>query len=171
MPLRVFWSISRLESLQNLTQLSIVEGVGAKAELNSMEYRLAGDHGEVLTLKSPTPRPSRHDLKPRQVAHAFCRKHVSNLEPHTSGKFLLRTHRVRQARTPRRHLSSPLTPNLIKPEVINHQSGLRPTTHDRRPYIGALSDEPGVYIVNGLGTCGVLIVPTIIKKFIESLSV
>lgn len=146
-------------------------GVGAKSELNSMGYRLAGDHGEVLTLKSPTLDLAGMTLNRVKWLMPFAENtfklgatyewHVPISEPTESGKLELLD-----------AISPALSPQISSSlEVINHQSGLRPTTHDRRPYIGALSDEPGVYIVNGLGTRGVLIAPTIIKKFIASLSV
>ncbi|MDX5320277.1 MAG: FAD-binding oxidoreductase [Bacteroidota bacterium] len=45
-----------------------------------------------------------------------------------------------------------------KMEVTRQEAGARPTTKDRRPLIGSLS-EPGLYVFNGLGSRGVLLVP------------
>lgn len=43
-------------------------------------------------------------------------------------------------------------------KIIRQDAGCRPTTTDRRPLMGALS-EPGLFVFNGLGSRGVLLVP------------
>ncbi len=43
-------------------------------------------------------------------------------------------------------------------EILRQDAGGRPTTRDRRPLIGALN-ESGLYVFNGLGSRGVLLVP------------
>jgi glycine oxidase len=43
-------------------------------------------------------------------------------------------------------------------EILKHEAGGRPTTTDRRPLMGALKD-PGLFVFNGLGSRGVLLVP------------
>jgi glycine oxidase len=43
--------------------------------------------------------------------------------------------------------------------VVNHEGGIRPTTPDRRPLLGAVSESENVVIFNGLGTKGVSLVP------------
>lgn len=43
-------------------------------------------------------------------------------------------------------------------EILHHYAGGRPTTTDRRPLMGALG-EPGLFVFNGLGSRGVLLVP------------
>ncbi len=43
--------------------------------------------------------------------------------------------------------------------VIDQQWGLRPTTPDRRPILGAHSQLPSTFIFNGLGTKGVSLAP------------
>ncbi|MHB1279011.1 MAG: NAD(P)/FAD-dependent oxidoreductase [Bacteroidia bacterium] len=45
-----------------------------------------------------------------------------------------------------------------KVEIVRQDAGGRPTTTDRRPLMGALS-EPGLFVFNGLGSRGVLLVP------------
>ena len=52
-------------------------------------------------------------------------------------------------------------------EVTNHESGLRPTSHDRKPYTGEVA--PKVYVINGLGTRGVLVAPTIVRSVVDDL--
>lgn len=56
-----------------------------------------------------------------------------------------------------------------KPEVQLHEAGLRPTTKDRRPLVGELDSDQGVYIFNGLGTRGVLVGPYCAEQLMHSL--
>lgn len=44
-------------------------------------------------------------------------------------------------------------------KVIRHQANIRPTTKDRKPFIGMHPEINNLYIFNGLGTKGVLIAP------------
>ena len=49
---------------------------------------------------------------------------------------------------------------LNKPySVIQHLAGIRPSTLDRRPLIGSHKKHKNMYILNGLGTRGVLLAP------------
>ncbi len=44
-------------------------------------------------------------------------------------------------------------------KVVDHQAGLRPSTTDRRPIIGSHKKYHNMFILNGLGTRGVLLAP------------
>ncbi|SHG56985.1 NAD(P)/FAD-dependent oxidoreductase [Winogradskyella jejuensis] len=55
-------------------------------------------------------------------------------------------------------------------EVVDHRAGIRPTVKDRRPLIGRHPEHKNLYVLNGLGTRGVMIGPYVAKKlfnFIE----
>jgi glycine/D-amino acid oxidase-like deaminating enzyme len=54
-------------------------------------------------------------------------------------------------------------------EVIDHKAGVRPTSRDRRPIIGALHDHPRIAVLNGLGARGVLLAPWCAKHLIDHL--
>ncbi len=43
--------------------------------------------------------------------------------------------------------------------IIDHQAGIRPSSYDRRPIIGKSSKQGNAYIMNGLGTKGVMYAP------------
>ena len=60
---------------------------------------------------------------------------------------------------------SHLTDEPVK--VLSQIAGIRPTTHDRRPFIGRHHEFSGVYLFNGLGSKGYLIAPLLAKEFIE----
>ena len=55
-------------------------------------------------------------------------------------------------------------------EVVDQAAGIRPTVIDRRPLVGKHKTIPNFYVLNGLGTRGVMIAPYVAKqlyKFIE----
>jgi len=56
-------------------------------------------------------------------------------------------------------------------EVVDHVAGVRPTVKDRRPLVGRHLEYQNLYILNGLGTRGVMIAPYVAQKlfnFIEN---
>lgn len=55
-------------------------------------------------------------------------------------------------------------------KVIKHQAGIRPTTKDRKPLLGRHPEFENMFVLNGLGSRGVLIAPTVagnLYDFIE----
>ena len=56
-------------------------------------------------------------------------------------------------------------------EVVDQRAGIRPTVSDRRPLVGCHPNHNRMYVLNGLGTRGVLIAPSmaeLLYEFIES---
>ena len=53
-------------------------------------------------------------------------------------------------------------------EIISHQAALRPTVADRRPLIGSHPLYPHLWVLNGLGTRGVLNAPFCAKILYEA---
>ncbi len=54
--------------------------------------------------------------------------------------------------------------------IVDQRAGIRPTVKDRRPLVGLHPKHNNMYVLNGLGTRGVMIAPYIAKKlyaFIE----
>jgi len=45
-------------------------------------------------------------------------------------------------------------------EIVNQEAGVRPTTKDRRPFLGRHSNFLNMYIINGFGSRGVIISPS-----------
>lgn len=43
--------------------------------------------------------------------------------------------------------------------IIEHKVGVRPTSKDRKPILGKIGNEPGLWIFNGLGTKGFSLAP------------
>lgn len=53
--------------------------------------------------------------------------------------------------------------------IIDHESGIRPATHDRRPFIGAHPQHKNILIFNGLGSKGVFLGPLLASEFCDFL--
>ncbi|MBM3452563.1 MAG: FAD-binding oxidoreductase [Bacteroidetes bacterium] len=53
------------------------------------------------------------------------------------------------------------------PKIIAHSAGIRPTTYDRRPFIGEHQKFKDNFIFNGLGTKGYMIAPLLSKELTE----
>jgi len=49
-------------------------------------------------------------------------------------------------------------------EVVDHVAGIRPTTRDRRPFLGALKESGNKVFFNGLGTRGITSAPSLAKE-------
>ena len=54
-------------------------------------------------------------------------------------------------------------------EVMEHFAGVRPTVKDRRPLVGTHKDHNSIHILNGLGTRGVMLGPTMAKELFENI--
>lgn len=54
-------------------------------------------------------------------------------------------------------------------EIIQHDAGVRPTVKDRKPLIGTHAQNPRIHILNGLGTRGIMLAPTMAKILFESI--
>lgn len=54
-------------------------------------------------------------------------------------------------------------------QILQQQSGIRPTVKDRRPLIGLHKEYKNVGIFNGLGTKGMMLAPYLAKHFVDVL--
>ena len=52
-------------------------------------------------------------------------------------------------------------------EVVNQVAGIRPTVKDRRPLVGQHETYKNMYVLNGLGTRGVMIGPYVAKQLFD----
>jgi glycine/D-amino acid oxidase-like deaminating enzyme len=68
----------------------------------------------------------------------------------------------------RKEISEKLESLIDSPfEVVAQHAGIRPTSPDRRPIIGAHPVHKNMFILNGLGTKGYLIAPWCVKQLSE----
>lgn len=54
-------------------------------------------------------------------------------------------------------------------EIIEHFAGVRPTVKDRRPLVGTHAAYTSIHILNGLGTRGVMLGPSMAKALFENI--
>ena len=54
-------------------------------------------------------------------------------------------------------------------DIIDHKAGIRPTVKDRRPLVGIHPKYSKLAVLNGLGTRGVMIAPTVAKNLFNYL--
>ncbi|WP_299099308.1 FAD-binding oxidoreductase [uncultured Winogradskyella sp.] len=52
-------------------------------------------------------------------------------------------------------------------EIVKHVAGVRPTVKDRRPLVGRHAVHKNLYVLNGLGTRGVMIAPYVAGKLFQ----
>lgn len=53
--------------------------------------------------------------------------------------------------------------------ILDQPAGIRPSTSDARPFLGAHPVEPGLYLFNGLGSKGALLAPTLSRELTDHL--
>lgn len=58
----------------------------------------------------------------------------------------------------------------LKPEVIEHQAGVRPASLDRRPVIGKIKEKSNTYVFNGMGSKGITLTPYFADIFTDFLT-
>ena len=51
-------------------------------------------------------------------------------------------------------------------KVVHQRAGIRPTVVDRRPLVGQHKTHKNLFVLNGLGSRGVLIAPSVAKDLI-----
>ncbi|MFM9988349.1 NAD(P)/FAD-dependent oxidoreductase [Flavobacterium sp.] len=54
-------------------------------------------------------------------------------------------------------------------EIIQHFAGVRPTVRDRRPLVGSHQEYKNLHILNGLGTRGVMLGPSLAKSLFDNI--
>ncbi len=54
-------------------------------------------------------------------------------------------------------------------EIIDQLAGIRPTVKDRRPLVGKHPVQPNMYVLNGLGTRGVMVGPSVSKQLFDAI--
>ncbi len=138
------------------------EGFGVKQNPYFKNIPLTGSKGEILTIKAPDLKidyaikssvfviPLGNDLY--NVGSTYDNEDKSNLPTEIAKEELI---------------SKVKTFIKCDFEVIGHVAGVRPTVKDRRPLVGRHSKHNNLYVLNGLGTRGVMIAPYVAKKLFQ----
>ena len=146
--------------------LIFAEGFGVKQNPYFKTIPLEGTKGEVLTVKAP-------DLKMDYAIKASVFIIPLGDDLYTVGS----TYNWKdKTKTPTEEGKEELLTKLktfidCDVTVVKHEAAIRPTVKDRRPLVGRHPEFKNLYILNGLGSRGVMISPYVAKElfnFIES---
>lgn len=145
-------------------QLVFCEGAGV--DKNSFFKHLAFKHtkGEVLDISAP------------EIDLNHCLNYGQFIVPRGEGKFRSgTTYNWEELNdTPTEYGREKILRNHHEffeghAEVIEHKAGIRPTSADRRPFVGRHPDHPSLAILNGTGSKGVLLIPWCVQQLIDHL--
>ena len=148
-------------SYSNLTATQIVfaEGFGVKKNPFFNHVSLNGTKGEILTIKAPK-------LKLKTVI-----KSSVFIIPNGNDQYKVGAtyNWADKTNTPTEEAKAELISKLktlitCNFKVIDHCAAIRPTTKDRKPLVGRHHKFKNLYVLNGLGTRGVMVGPYIAKK-------
>ncbi|MGJ8550996.1 NAD(P)/FAD-dependent oxidoreductase [Winogradskyella wichelsiae] len=146
-------------------QIVFAEGFGVKKNPYFHSIPLAGSKGEILTVKAPNLKidyaikssvfviPLGDDLY--NVGATYNNEDKTNTPTDLAKEELISK------------LKTFITCDF---QIVDHIAGVRPTVKDRRPLVGRHSEYKNLYVLNGLGTRGVMIAPYVANqlfRFIE----
>lgn len=144
------------------SQIVFAEGFGVKKNPYFKDIPLTGSKGELLTIKAPNLKidyaikssvfviPIGNDLY--NVGATYDNDDKSNAPTEKAREELLQK------------LKTFMKSDF---EVVNHVAGVRPTVKDRRPLVGRHPKHQNLYVLNGLGTRGVMIAPYVANKLYD----
>ncbi|NNE32193.1 MAG: FAD-binding oxidoreductase [Winogradskyella sp.] len=130
------------------------EGFGVKTNPYFDHIPLTGTKGEILTIKAP-------DLKINYAIKSSVFVIPIGNDLYTIGSTY---NNEDKSNTPTRSAKEELITKLksfitCDFDIVKHVAGVRPTVKDRRPIVGGHPDYKNLYVLNGLGTRGVMIAP------------
>jgi glycine/D-amino acid oxidase-like deaminating enzyme len=135
------------------------EGFGIKNNPFFKTLPLNGTKGEMLTIKAP------------ELKMDFILKSSVFVVPLENDMYWIGATYERDDKT---HVTTPKGKDeLIKKlktiiscdfEVVEQVAGIRPTTKDRRPLVGSHPEYKNVFVLNGLGTRGVMMSPFVAEQ-------
>lgn len=146
---------------EHLTAKKVIfcEGYGVKKNPFFNELPLNGTKGETLTIHAPE---LKIDFQLKSSVFLFP---LGNDLYKVGATFNWNDKTLTPTKEGREELVEKLKKVITVPYAIVEQSaGIRPTVKDRRPMVGVHPKHKGLAILNGLGTRGVMIAPTVAKN-------
>ena len=136
--------------------LVFAEGFGMKANPYFNQLPLDGNKGELLTIKAP-----RLKLNAVLKSSIFIIP-LGDATYRVGATYDFHDKGINITNAAREALEEKLS-KLISCdyEVLDHIAGIRPTVKDRRPLVGRHATYKNIAVLNGLGTRGVMIGPTV----------
>jgi hypothetical protein len=144
------------------SQIVFAEGFGVKQNLYFKDMPLTGSKGEILTIKAP-------DLKIDYAIKSSVFVIPLGDELYNVGSTYDNEDKTNTPTEKAKEelLAKAKTFITCDFEIVNHVAGVRPTVKDRRPLVGRHSEYKNLYVLNGLGTRGVMIAPYVAKQLFE----
>lgn len=144
------------------TQIIFAEGFGMKKNPFFKHLPLVGNKGELITILAP------------QLELDFTIKAGVFIIPIGNDLYKVgATYNWKdKTATPSMEAKNELIEKLEKIvdceyKIVSHQAGVRPTVLDRKPLVGQHAEFKNLYVINGLGTRGVMIAPTVAQKLFD----
>ena len=162
------WTVE--DGLPDGTDLLVdCRGVGASEELLKFGLKVTPNHGDVLTMSTPTegldtagcnvnngkwllPIGEREGRMHWRLGATYS-WHRQTPSPDSQAPAAIRDHMAQAFNAEGQHA-------FAQAQLESHDAGLRPASPDRRPMVGPWPGQPtGIAMLNGLGTRGVLVGP------------
>ncbi len=154
-------------SYQDIKARKIVfaEGYGIKRNPFFSYLPLIGTKGEMLMIETDA------DIPYIVKSNVFIAPNVSRKGQYYVGATYNWEDKTNMpTKAAREHLESKLQKLLHKPyKVIQQKAGIRPTVIDRRPLAGKHPEFSNLAVLNGMGTRGVILAPTVAKQLFQYL--
>lgn len=143
-------------------RIVFAEGYGLKNNPYFNGLPLEGTKGEVLTLRIP-------DLKESLIIKSGVFVIPLGEDLYRVGStYFWRDKTLGPTADAKEFLLSRLEKFMKLPyEIVSHSAGIRPTVSDRRPLVGVHPTFKNLYVLNGMGSRGVLIAPSAAKALFE----
>jgi glycine/D-amino acid oxidase-like deaminating enzyme len=146
---------------KNITSKYIVfaEGFGLKANPFFIDLPLNGTKGEMLTIKAP-------ELKMDFILKSSVFIVPLGEDLYWVGATYEWEDKTYKTTSKAKNELVDKLKNIINCdfEVLSQVAGIRPTTADRRPFVGAHPTYKNMFVLNGLGTRGVMIAPSVAQQ-------
>lgn len=126
--------------------------------------RLTPTKGEILTIHSK-------DLKLKNIIHSgFLLSSTNNDYYSVGATYDWQDINVIPTLTAKKKLINNLKSVIrVDYRITNHEASIRPSSFDRRPLIGSHNKLKNLYILNGLGTRGILLAPYMSQCLINNI--
>lgn len=135
-------------------QIVYAEGFGVKNNPFFKEIPLNGTKGEIIEIYAPSL-----NLDVAIKSSVFIIP-LGNHYYNVGATYHWQDKTNQPTETAKTELTSKLKQFLNVPfEIIQQKAGIRPTTTDRRPLVGCHVKHQNMYVLNGLGSRGVMIAP------------
>ncbi len=159
---RLMYSQNFQYDILHAKNIVFAEGYGMKQNPFFNHLPLPGNKGEIMTIKAPSLKLTLAIKQKVFIIPLGNDYYRVGATYHWTDKTWSTTDEARE------ELVASLK-KIIKCsfEIIDHQAAIRPTVIDRKPLVGKHPQYKNMYLLNGLGTRGVSIAPTVAEQLYQ----